>query len=227
MLEKKSVRSLLCLVVVLSFSATATMGADNLFISSLEYDRAVGDSHMEGDDALKAFLEGLGHTVTYIDDNEDEAITEAAAAEADLVFISETVGSSQVREEITEIETPMVITEAWAWDEMGLTEGGGSGVDVATTDIEIVDPEHYLAAGLSGTVPVLTDITGPISGTARFSKGVAGAEATVIARATLSDGQTYDVILVYEKGAALAQAPADGSEQVAADIRICVGFDYR
>ncbi|MFB0552588.1 MAG: hypothetical protein ACETWQ_04650, partial [Phycisphaerae bacterium] len=227
MLEKKFVRSLLCLVAVLSFSATGVMGADILFISSLEYDRAVGDSHMEGDDALKAFLEGLGHTVTYFDDNENEADTEAAAIAADLVFISETVGSGDIRNEITEIEVPMVITEAWAWDEMGLTEGGGTGIDVATTDIEIVDPGHYLAAGLSGTVPVLTDITGPVSGTARFSMGIAGEEANVIARATLSDGQTYDVLVVYEKGAALAQAPADGSDQVAADIRVCLGFDYR
>jgi len=228
MLEKKFVRFLLCLVVALSLSATETMGADILFISSLNYNAPVGDDqNMSGDDALKAFMEGLGHTVTYFDDDESEADTEAAAIAADLVFISETVGSGGIRNEITEIETPMVINEAWAWDEMGLTEGGGSGIDVATTDIEIVDPGHYLAAGLSGTVPVLTDITDPVSGTARFSMGIAGEEGTVIARATLSDGQTYDVLLVYEKGAALAQAPADGSDQVAADIRVCLGFDRR
>jgi hypothetical protein len=57
--------------------------------------------------------------------------------------------------------------------------------------------------------------------------GIAGEEATVIARATLGDGQTYDVFLVYEKGAVLAQAPADGSGRIAADIRVCLGFDYR
>jgi len=131
MLEKKFVRALLCLVVGLSFSANATMGGDILFISSLNYTAPVGnDQSMVGDDALKAFLEGLGHTVTYLDDDEDEAATEAAAAAADVVFISETVSSSNVRNEITEIETPMVITEAWAWDEMGLRRwwlrhGGG------------------------------------------------------------------------------------------------------
>ncbi len=227
MLEKNLVRLLFCLMVVLSLSATATMGANILFISSLDYGRAAGDEHMPGDDALKAFMEDLGHTVTYFDDDEDEATTEAAAAAADLVFISESVGSGGIREEITEIETPMIVAEPWAWDEMGLTEGGGSGQEVATTDIEIADPGHYLAAGLSGTVPILTDITGPVSGTARFSNGIAGNEATVIARATLGDGQTYDVFYIYEKGAALAQAPADGSDQIAADIRICLGFDYR
>ncbi|MFC1794450.1 hypothetical protein ACFL3Q_12780 [Planctomycetota bacterium] len=228
MFDNKFAGIFICLVLALALSATATMGADILFISSLNYDAPVGDDQsMVGDDALKAFLEGLGHTVTYLDDDEDEATTEAAAAAADAVFISETVSSANIRDEITEVETLMVVAEPWAWDEMGLTEGSGSGTDVATTDIEIVEPGHFLAAGLSGTVSVLTDITGPDWGTARFGMGIAGPEATVIATATLSDGQTYDFLFVYEKGAALAQAPADGSPQVAADIRVCLGFDVR
>jgi phosphoketolase len=80
MFEKKIVMPLLCLVVALSLSATVTIGANILFVSSMT---AVED------DALKAFMEGLGHTVTYIDNDEDEATTEAAAAAADLVYISE------------------------------------------------------------------------------------------------------------------------------------------
>jgi hypothetical protein len=69
-------------------------------------------------------------------------------------------------------------------------------------------------------VAVLTDIPEGCN----LGKGITGPEATVIATATLSDGQTYDVIFVYEKGAALPVAPADGSAQVAADIRIGIGF---
>jgi hypothetical protein len=218
MLDKKFVGSLLCLVLVLVFSSAGVRGGNILFISSLQ------EEHMPGDDALKAFIEGLGHTVTYFDDDESEADTEIAAAEADLVFISESVGSGGIREEITEIETPMVITECWGWDEMGLTSGGGAGQDVATTDIEIVTPGHPLAAGFSGTVTVLTDLASD-RGPARFGQGIAGDEATVIATATLADGQTYDVIFVYEKGAALPVPPADGSEPFAADTRVCVGFD--
>jgi cystathionine beta-lyase/cystathionine gamma-synthase len=112
MLGKKYVRTLLCLCVVLSLWSSATIGAEVLFISSMQ------EEHMPGDDMLKAIIEGLGHTVTYFDDDEDEAATEAAAAAADVVFISESVGSGGIRDEITEIETPMVITEAWGWDEM-------------------------------------------------------------------------------------------------------------
>jgi len=218
MLEKKFVGTLLCLLVVLSFSANEAMGADILFIAAMD------EPFIAGDDALKAFLEGLGHTVTYFDDGEDEAASEAAAAAADVVFISESVGSAGIRTEITEIETPMVITEAWGYDEMGLTLGTGEGIDVATTDIEIVEPGHPLAAGLSGTVSVLTDLASN-RGPARFTTGRAGNEATVIATATLSDSVTYDVIFVYEKGATLPVPPADGSARAAADIRVCLGFD--
>ncbi len=131
MLEKKFVRALLCLVVVLSFSATATMGADILFIvndptlTTYPNDALIGD-----------FLESLGHMITYFDDNEDEAAMEAAAAAADMVYISESVGSSNVANKITEIEVPIVVGEPYCWDEMGMTSGGGSTSDVATTDIE-------------------------------------------------------------------------------------------
>jgi len=211
MFEKKFLMPLLCLVVALSLSATATRGANILFVSSMTE---------VGDDALKAFMEGLGHTVTYIDDDEDEATTEAEAAAADLVFISESCGSGGIKNEITEIEVPIIVGEPWAWDEMGLTEGDGGDDPAVTTDVEIVDPGHYLAAGLSGTVAVLTDILAGCN----LGKGITGPEATVIATATLSDGVTYDVIFVYEKGAALPVAPADGSAQVAADIRIGFGF---
>jgi hypothetical protein len=183
------------------------------------------EATFQNDGLIKDLLEGLGHTVTYFDDDEDEAATEAAAAAADLVYISESVGSGGIREEITEIEVPIIVGEPYAWDEMGMTRGGGGTSEVATTDITIVSPGHPMAAGLSGTVSVLTDITGA-EGTAEFANGDAGDEATVIATATLADGQTYDVIIVYEKGAKLAVAPTDGSGQIAADIRIGLFFHY-
>ena len=217
MSRRQFLQSLLGLVVVLGFSATVTMGAEILFISALD------GAEAGADDELKAYMEGLGHTVTYFDDDEDEAATEAAAAAADLVFISESVGSGGVREEITEVEVPMIVNEMWAWDEMGLTHGGGADEIVVTTNVEIVNPVHPLAAGLSGSVALLTDITSSL-GECRLGKGIAGDEAAVIATATLADGETYDILFVYEQGAALPMPPTDGSPQVAADVRICYGF---
>ena len=217
MFEKKILRALIFLVIALGFSATGAKGGNILFISALDGNEAGAD------DELKAYMEGLGHTVTYFDDDEDEATTEAAAAAADLVFISESVGSGGIREEITEVEVPMIVTEMWAWDEMGLTHGGGADELVVTTKIEIVNPGHPLAAGLSGSVALLTDTTSSL-GECRLGKGIAGDEATVIATATLADGVTYDILFVYDKGAALPMPPTDGSPQVAADVRICFGF---
>jgi len=219
MLEKKFVKAFLCLVVALSFSATGALGDNILFI--VNADRA----GFANDALIGDFLESLGHTVTYFDASEDEAAMEAAAAAADLVWISESVGSSDVANKITEIEVPIVVGEPYAWDEMGMTRAGGSTSDVATTDITIVSPGHFLAAGLSGTVPVLTGLTGS-AGTAQFANGSVGGDGTVIATATLADGQTYDVILVYEKGAALAVPAADGSGPFAADLRIGMFFHY-
>ena len=210
--------SLLLTVMVLGFGAPAANAANILFISSMD------TTHKAGDDALKAFLEGMGHTVTYLDDNEVDAAMRTAAAQADLVFVSESVGSANVRNKITAVDTPMVIAESWAWDEMGLTTGAGGGQNAVTPNIQIVAPGHPLAAGLAGSVPVFTALTGA-RGAARFGNGLAGKDATVIARATLTDGATYDVLYVYDKGATLAVAPADGSPQVAADIRICLGLD--
>jgi hypothetical protein len=217
MFDKEVAKILLVLVVTLGISAGA-MGANILFISAMD------DTTKASDDALKTFLEGLGHTVTYLDDDTVEADMEEAAAAADVVFISESVSSGKVRTKITGVAVPMVITEAWAYDEMGLTLGTGEGLAVATPNIEIVAPQHQLATGLSGTVPVLTALSS-VRGAARFATGHAGSSATVIARATLSDKATYDVIWAYEKNAALPVPPADGSPQRAADVRVCLGFD--
>jgi hypothetical protein len=175
-------------------------------------------------DALDAyvvtFCESLGHTVNLLDDEANQETTDAAVLEADVVFMSESVNETFIRNKITALETPMIIAESSAWVEMGLTLGDGGAMAVSSTDIEIVKSGHFLANGLRGTVPVLNS-----TGTARLGMGIAGPQATVIARAALSDGKTYDVIYVYEKGAALPVAPTDGSGPIAAEMRICFGFD--
>jgi len=224
MLENKSVKFSLFLLLMFCFFANGVKAADILFISALDESNIL---MQQGDDAIKAYLEDLGHTVTYFDDDEDEPTTEEAAKAADVVFISESVGSARISSEITEIETPMVITECWGWYEMGLClESGAEGdsIAVATTDIEIIAPGDPLAAGLTGTVTVLTNITGE-RGDARLSTGIPGSAATVVAQATLSDGRTYACLYAYEKGAALPVPPADGSPRIAADIRVCFGLD--
>ncbi len=218
MSTKKFVGTLVCLVVVLGWFASGAIGAEILFVTS-------NPDNPGNDDLVKNRLEWLGHTVTYIDDNASEAETEAAALAADLVYISESVSSGEIKNEITEIAVPIIVAEPYAWDEMGLTNGGGGDAGAVSTDITIVNPDHFLAAGLSGDVTVLNDLMGS-EGAAKLPVGLAGNEAAVIATATLDDGATYDVLYAYDKDARLAVPPADGSSQVAADIRVCLFFHY-
>ena len=93
MLENKSVKFLLFLALVLCLFANGVKAANILFIAALD---ETNELMQQGDDRIKAYLEGLGHTVTYFDDDEDEPTTEAAAAAADVVFISESVGSAKI-----------------------------------------------------------------------------------------------------------------------------------
>ena len=210
MLEKNFVRYLLFLVILLGFSVGGVMGADILFVSSMDAE------HMPGDDTIKSFLESLGHTVTYIDDDISEADTEQAALAADLVYISESVGSGDIRNEITEIPTPIIIAEPYAWDEMGLITGGGTNQVPDSANITITYPGHPMAAGYSGEVPVYTDLPG----SELIPAGTTGGDAIVIARASGGTQADADVYFLYEQGAALAVPAADGSGELAAGIRI-------
>jgi hypothetical protein len=202
------------LLVVLCLLTTGARAANIAFVTHEDDPLDALDTH------VVTFLEGLGHTVILIDDDEDGEVIQTAAMDADVVFMSESVNETFMRDVVTAIGTPMIVAEAKNWVDMGLSLGVDGVSQVASTNIEIVKPGHFLAAGLSGIVPVLNS-----TGFARFGMGTAGSQATVIARATLSDGRTYDVIYVYEKGAALPIAPTDGSLQVAAEMRICFGFD--
>jgi hypothetical protein len=204
MLQKNLVRSLLSLLAALSFSATLATGGDILFIVA----DPTGGAYT-ADALIKSRLEALGHTVRYFDDNNNEAAMEDAAAAADLVYISESVGSGNVHSKITEIEVPIIVGEPWAWDEMGMTLGsGGSGV-VATNDLDIVNSGHYLAAGLSGTVPVISNTMGP-EGPAEFANqnGWALVEAAV----------NYALGVTERAAVAKNPQPAEGATDVPRDV---------
>ncbi len=125
----------------------------------------------------------LGHHVTMMPDDTDEAEMQAAADAVDLIIVPESVGSTAVSTKLTATSTPIINMEAFLQDELqfvdpdsqsvdpGSPEGGAGGtvenptgeVEVGhfgsipdETDIVIVDPSHPLAAGLSGRVTVYT-----------------------------------------------------------------------
>lgn len=163
------------------------------------------------DEPIVEWLEAAGHTVTVIDDDDVTEGIDDAIVDIDVVFASESGSSHKVGLIPADLPRPLIISEMYAWDEFQMSSVTGEGIGVTSTNIDIVNPNHYLAAGLSGSVQVLNSVSG------RVGNGVVGPEATVIAQATISN-ETYDVIFVYEPGAALV----DGS--IAPEVRIGFGF---
>jgi len=99
------------------------------------------------------------------------------------------------------------------FDDMSLVQGRGAG-QVQARDIEIVAPQHPLAAGLNGRVNVSN-----FNSAVNF--GVPDQSATIIA--TVGGDPTRAVIFAYDKG---AQLPAGNSRSGSARNRR-VGYFLR
>ena len=164
----------------LAFGQQAAPGNMNILIVCGDENGTYANCTSLDDRSLELHLRlDLGHHVTMMPDNTEEAEMQAAADAADLIIIPESVTSTRVRTKLTATSIPVINMEAFLQDEFqfvdpdgvsvdpGSPEGGAGGtvedptgeVDVGhfgsipgETDIVIVDPSHPLAAGLSGRV---------------------------------------------------------------------------
>lgn len=95
---------------------------------------------------------GLGHKVNLRPVS--SAAEKPAGSEADtvdLVIVSESVGSGNVADAFKEVTKPVLLLEAFIADDMQVATPG----TLATqSQVDIVNPDHPLAAGLSGTVDI-------------------------------------------------------------------------
>jgi hypothetical protein len=59
---------------------------------------------------------------------------------------------------LCDARAPTIVAKAALYDEMNmvLPGGGNNGSDANQTNVDIIDPAHPMAAGLSGSVPLLT-----------------------------------------------------------------------
>lgn len=105
------------------------------------------------DTAVQNRLIALGFAVTVIDDNVVDIPT---AEDSNVVFISNTCDPSTAVSGLGPARATIVVSHAGLYDELGLTQPGDNGTVSGQTTIDIIDPAHPLAAGLSGTVTVLT-----------------------------------------------------------------------
>jgi hypothetical protein len=86
--------------------------------------------------------------------------------DADLLLISGTVNSGDVATPHPDLGTydlPIINCEPALYDELGISESGGSSFTAVDGNIEIVDDEHPLAAGFGGIVQI-TEISKDVTG---------------------------------------------------------------
>ncbi|MEO1261951.1 MAG: HYR domain-containing protein [Bacteroidota bacterium] len=108
------------------------------------------------DAAAKARLETLGFNVTVVDDNQ------TSTSDADgkgLIFISSTTLSTNVNTKFRDVEVPVICYESYLFDDFRMTgssSGSSYGTQSYVSQMAIENNTHPLAAGLSGTVNILT-----------------------------------------------------------------------
>jgi len=135
------------LIVAACFAQSLSLKADTiLFVYAPS-----GGVPTETDQALITELTvGLGHTVTLR--GVTSAAEKPAASEADavdLVVVSESVSSGNVADAFKDVTKPVLLLEGFIADDM---EVATPGTVLDQTQAEILNPDHPLAAGLSGTV---------------------------------------------------------------------------
>jgi hypothetical protein len=105
------------------------------------------------DTPKRTLFESWGWTVTAIAD--ETADYSAAAAANDVMYISESTGSSTVSTKARDLDIGIVVEEDYLWDEMefgAVGDGGQSG-----TSITISDNSHYITSPFStGSLAMLT-----------------------------------------------------------------------
>ena len=159
---------------------------------------------LRGDDAsILARLEALGFEVEVQRSNR---VTSTDATGQDLVVVSSSAKAQQVRTTFRDVSVPVVTWQPLLFDDLGMTESS-PGIDFGEAPgatIEIVDPGHFLAAGLSGAVTVVDASDGSPS----LHFGAPNDAAFRVA--TLPGEPSKATVFGYETGAAMPGLSAPG-----------------
>ncbi|MDA1273645.1 MAG: hypothetical protein O2960_06280 [Verrucomicrobia bacterium] len=145
------------------------------------------------DTAIQTRLERAGFIVKVV---QAPSSATADAGGKTLIVVSSTVASGDVAAKFCSVPIPVVNWEQAVQDDFSMTGNGGT--DHATIagqlELEIVNPSHPLAAGLSGFVTIVNDLD-------TFSWGLPGDAAIKIAQ--IPDDPTKFPLYACEAGAAM------------------------
>lgn len=154
--------------------------------------------------AIKARLESFGFAVRTIGATAAKPGDEAGTV---LVIASSTIASGDLADKMRFAAVPLITWEQALQDNFLMTldqDGVTRGSQAGQTEIDIINANHPLAAGLPRGVRT-------VSASTDFSWGTPGPSATVIA--TITSDPTRAVIYAYDKGATLVDGTTKAPEK--------------
>lgn len=138
------------------------------------------------DRAMVGLLEARGFDVTIVDDDSDLAALDFEAV--GVLAVSSSVSPSKVTDVFTDAAVPVLVWEAYLFDDFGLASSGRESA-LTRTEVVVVGGDHPVAAGLAGPVRVYQDAH-------RLSTATVASGATVIAHEPGRRGSA--AVFVYE-----------------------------
>ena len=190
----------LLLIVTLCFMATGYVSAQEPMTALVV---VADDANItENDQAVMDRLESVhGLTIDYVSAlTVDESWADGMA----LIYASSTVNSGDLDNKLKDAQVPFWLVESYGLDNNGMSYDNDSTRYSSTfqRDIEILAPDHFLAAGLSGEVAVF-DSYDDLPG----MQGLPNENGTVIGQyLEWDEGELpcLGAIFAYEKGAVMA-----------------------
>ncbi|MFK7907464.1 MAG: LamG-like jellyroll fold domain-containing protein, partial [Chitinophagales bacterium] len=161
----------------------------------------VGNASLNSSDAsIKSRLESMGHSVTVKD---DDAVQVSDGHNRGLIVISSTVHSSKVNTKFRDTNVPVILWEAWLYDDMKMTstsQGTDYGSAGSQTQVQINNSTHPITNGFIGNVSVMNNAQ-------TFYWGKPNSAASL---ATLNGQSNKSVIFAYDLGDQMVGMNAPG-----------------
>ena len=165
-----------------------------------------------GDASIKTYLEGLGYTVTYLD---DDSVTGSETG-YDCVLVSDSVNHVTISSYLTFSTMPVITLEYLSWKNHKLATDATE--DASQTNMDLILDTHPIAGTLSNGAISIFSSAATIRNTKNTS--VLGSGATVIFESPVGSGRAC--IFTYENGTTLAGTPY----VTALARRVALPFEY-
>ena len=187
-------------VLRLTANDSALAGYDDLIvIVNAKALLVVGDTNLSpGDEIMRGRIEALGFPVQV------KAASSSVSGDANgkaVVVLSPSSLNGDLLDKFAFVTVPVITMSTGIFDDMYLVDAAGRGTDVAN-QLTVTTPSHPMAAGLLGTVKVLSTVPGS------FAWGTPSASGVKVA--TIPSNSSHAAVFGYAQGAAMVglSAPA-------------------